>query len=149
MKYSKRFERDYDFYIKNLDFFDFCGKKDSEFVDKNGNSLVVFDDDGVSAKEAFYGYESFGKILKTKEADLLLRLHKCKASINLHIEMWSEGRAEGTLPRIEFDTFAKASGFLKWIVKAVESQKWKVLEKKYGKGFGVKQMIDYEKRWNL
>lgn len=124
MRYSRRFERDYDFYIKNLNRFSFCGKSDHDFMDKKGNSMVVNDDNGVSAKEAFYNYESQGKISKTSDPKLLLSLHKCKSSINLHISLWAEGRRDGTFPKIEWDQYAKEVGLLTCICKAVEKNTW-------------------------
>lgn len=141
MKYSKRFNRDYNFYINNLDKFSFCGKKDVSFY-----PLVIFDDQGVCAKEAFYAYESKGKILKTNEPLLLMALHKCKASINLHITLWSEGREDGTFPRIEWEEYVKEKKLLPWIKKAVEAQMWKIRNFRYGYGFGFKEIIEYEKR---
>lgn len=141
MKYSKRFNRDYNFYIRNLERFSFCGKEYSQF-----SHLVIFDDKGITAKEAFYYYESMGKVLKTNEATLLISLHICKASINLHIKMWSEGIADGIFPKIEWKEYAKKEGFLKWIEKAVYAQTWKIRELKYGDGFGFKEIIEYEKR---
>lgn len=122
MKYSKRFERDYNFYIKNLERFSFCGKKDNEFIDKKGNPIVIYDDEGINAKEAFYVYESRGEICKTNEPELLLALHRCKASINLHINLWAEGRRDGTFPRIEWKNYAKEIGFPVWVSDAVENQ---------------------------
>lgn len=129
MKYSARFERDYEFYIKNLERFSFCGKNDNEFLDKNGNDIVVSDINGVCAKEAFYEYDSTGKISKTYEPELLLNLYKCKASINLHITLWAHGRGEGTFPRIEWDEYVKKIGLLPWISKAVEKKMWDYRDK--------------------
>lgn len=131
MKYSKKFERDYKFYIDNLSRFSFCGKADDEFFDRNGNILVIYDRDGASAKYAFYLYESNGEIVKTFDEKLLLSLHKAKASINLHIKMWSDGRIDGTLPKVEFEEYCNSIFMPKWVLKAVESNAQPVMRKIY------------------
>lgn len=96
MKYSPNFERDYTFYLNNVDNFTFCGT----LLPKH---LAVYDKNGVTAKEAFYHIESSGKNKPTKEPDLLNKLLLCKASVNFQIKQWAEGRADGTLPHIEFN----------------------------------------------
>lgn len=63
--------------------------------------IVLFDKNGVSGKEAFYQWDSNGKILPTKHANLFSLL-KTKGSANLHIKMYAEDRAKGLLPLIEF-----------------------------------------------
>lgn len=130
-KYSNKFERDYNFYINNLDKFNFCGKRDEDFLDKHGHKLVVYDVNGVTAKRAFLNYESQGIISETFEPELLLKLHKCKASIHFHIILWGSGRGDGTFPRIEWEEYAKEAGLLKWILKAVDQQMW-IYRDKYG-----------------
>lgn len=123
MKYSKRFQRDYAFYLANRDRFSFDGC--AEYVNKKGESLIQESSDGCSAKEAFYAYDSKGEINPTCEPGLLEELYRCKGSINLHISMWAEGRAEGTFPGVEFEEYAKEVGLLPWVVDAVEKQKWR------------------------
>jgi len=82
-KYSKGFTRDYDFYLKSKDRFTFAGVK----VDG-----ILFDETGVSAKEAFYRQDTKGEtMVSTREPDLLKEIITCKKSINLHIKMWVEG----------------------------------------------------------
>lgn len=127
MGYSRRFNRDYKFYLKNLNVYSFCGK--ANFTDKDGNKLVIFDVNGDSAKHSFFCWESHGEIIKTREPELLLSLHKCKASINLHITLWSEGRASGDFPGIEFDEYCKINNMPKWVIKSVENQKIKIMSK--------------------
>lgn len=127
MRFSRRFERDYGFYLRVMNIFNFDGN--NHYLDKKGNNLIVHDIDGISAKEAFYLYDSDGKILPTSEPELLKNLFRTKASINLHIEMWAEGRADGTFPGIEFEEYAKEMKFPGWVIKAVEKQKKKLLFK--------------------
>lgn len=125
MRFSKRFESDYAFYISNRDKFNFDGK--NNYTDKKGNDLIKYSQSGKSAKEAFYLYDSNGKIVATNEPELLIALYRTKASINLHISMWAEGRADGTFPGIEFGAYAKETQLPQWVVKAVEAQKDKLL----------------------
>jgi len=126
MKYSKKFERDFEWYSKNSNIFNFDGS--FEYYNKVGESLIHFEENGVPAKKAFYLYDSQGKIVKTKEPELLRELYKCKGSINLNIKMWAEDRAKGILPKILFDEMVKELELLDWMVEAVEKQKVKYYE---------------------
>jgi hypothetical protein len=94
MKYSKSFERDYAFYLKNIDVFNFCGTLNPRF-EAIGNGIK-------SAKEVFYLIDSHGKNEPTVEPYLLNKLLLTKASVNFQIKQWSEARAEGVLPLSEF-----------------------------------------------
>ena len=81
MKFSPRFNRDWQFYKVNAKKFSFCGedvKIDSSYT-------------GVSAKQAFYALDSRGVRLPTREPAQLKAVLECKKSINLHIRMWAEG----------------------------------------------------------
>ncbi len=95
MKYSKGFERDYTFYLQNIDNFVFCGTVEPSFV-------AIPDSNGKSAKECFMRIDSNGVNLPCNEPELLNRLLLCKASINFQIKQWAEGRSDGTLPLMEF-----------------------------------------------
>lgn len=142
MKYSKNFERDYQWYLKNLDEFNFCGTLNSKYEAISGGTR--------SAKECFYCIESEGKNYPCAEPELLNRLLLTKASINFQIKQWAEGRAEGTLPLSEFSNpnstelhtlewvngqpvyhkdIETQYGLLDWMVKAVENQKYKFYKK--------------------
>ena len=98
-EYSKNFERDYSFYLKNKDVFNFDGS--IYYSNKKGESLVNYSENGLSAKESFYKYDSNGEASFCKEPELLYQILKTKGSINFHIKMWSEGRYDGTLPKHE------------------------------------------------
>lgn len=126
MKYSKKFERDFEWYSKKSDIFNFDGS--FEYYNKTGESLIQFEENGMPAKKAFYLYDSQGKIVKTKEPVLLRELYRCKGSINLNIKMWAEDRAKGILPKILFDEMVKELELLDWMVEAVEKQKVKYYE---------------------
>lgn len=93
--FSKNFERDYNFYLKNLDEFNFCGTL-------NPKHSAIEDTNGLSAKECFYYIESQGKNKPCREPKLLNALLLTKASINFQIKEWAQGRADGTLRLIEF-----------------------------------------------
>lgn len=64
--------------------------------------IILFDKNGVTGKEAFYQWDSNGKILSTRHPNLLLSLLKTKGSVNLNIKMYAEDRAKGSLPLINF-----------------------------------------------
>jgi hypothetical protein len=110
MKYSQNFEKAYNFYHSNMDEFTFCGASLSETT-----HTAIFSKDGVSAKEAFYSIESFGKNIPTYESELLNRLLMCKAGVNFNIKYWAEGVAEGLFTLNEL-----TDGYQVWVKKAVE-----------------------------
>jgi len=84
MKFSKGFNRDYEFYLKNKERFSFAGVRVDITRCDEGT--------GISAKEAFYRIDTRGeKNINTNEPELLNELVRCKKSINLHIKMWVEG----------------------------------------------------------
>lgn len=95
IKYSKAFERDYEFYLSNLDEFNFCGTL-------NPKHTAIYSSAGLAAKECFYFIESEGKNKPCREPELLNRLLLTKASVNFQIKEWAQGRADGTLPLVEF-----------------------------------------------
>ena len=112
MKYSKNFERDYEWYLKYKNIFTFDGNM-------NTSDKVIFSENGKSAKECFYIQDSQGKIVSTNEPELLFQLYKCKGSINFHIKMWVEGIAEGVS---NINEFIVEFELLEWMIKAIENQ---------------------------
>lgn len=123
MKFSDKFERDYSFYLQNIDFFNFDGVKD--YYDKKGNNLIVHDENGVTAKEAFFIYDSQGKIRPTCEPKLLRLILRTKGSVNLHIKTYAEDRASGLLCKFEVAEIAKETNAPDWFSDAIEEQKFK------------------------
>lgn len=112
MNYKQNFEDKFNWYYRNRKkySFDACvwriadnNPASIEKVSQMG-SYVVFDRNGVDAKEAFYMMETFGKIVPTRAPKLLIELLKCKGGVNFQIKQWAEGRADGTLPLIEFSS---------------------------------------------
>lgn len=136
MKYSKANERDFKFYLTNRKVFSFCGTGRDSIT-----NTPIFDKRGVSGKHAFFSIENNGKNIPTKHPNLLSSLLLAKASVNFNIRMWAEGRADGTLPLIEFSQKTASIKYPhlsieidgkdietelnlpQWIVTAVENQK--------------------------
>jgi hypothetical protein len=122
MKYSKGFDRDYNFYKSNIDLFSFSG---SQFDYPSKHCNVIEDCKGVTAKESFYYWESNGEIVPTKEPKLLKGILKAKSSINLHIKEWAMDRAKAYLPKIVWLDMVKEMNLPQWVYEAVENQKSK------------------------
>jgi len=83
MKYSKNFERDYEFYLRHIGRFRFAGGAQIPEPE--------FKEDGVSAKRAFHILDSQGKLVPTREPERLVDLIVTKKGINFHLKMWAEG----------------------------------------------------------
>ncbi|WP_299535598.1 hypothetical protein [Ulvibacterium sp.] len=126
MKFSKKYERDYHWYLSVIDVFSFDGTE--EYHNNQGVDLIQFDRRGRTAKECFYLYDSNGIIKPTCEPEKLKALYKTKGSVNLHIKMFAKDRAKGYLPRIEFEKMCKEFNVPDWFVVAVENQKEKYYE---------------------
>lgn len=126
MKYSQSFERDFRWYTKWATLFNFDGA--SSYHDKKGNAKIVGNPQGHPAKEAFYQFDSSGRIIPTNQPLTLESLYRCKGSINLHIKQWAEGRAEGTLPRKDWEAIQAEYELLPWMIDAVHQQYIKLLQ---------------------
>jgi len=83
--------------------------------------LIVYDAKGASGKEAFYAWDSTGEVLPTRHPNLLHSLLKTKGSVNLHVKMYAQSRADGTLPLMEFSVrqAVKAYGAFKVLREAL------------------------------
>jgi hypothetical protein len=119
MKYSKKFEEDYNLYFRLKDIFNF-----SPFDVLKGRKPIP-NIKNYSAKEAFFYLDSQGKLYDTPEMDLLIQLLICKASINFHIKMYAQTRAEETLSFKELKEIQREYRLPPWFVEAVEKQKQK------------------------
>jgi hypothetical protein len=128
MKYSEKFERDWNWYNKYKDVFNFDGVQ--HYYNKKGDSIIINKEDGFTAKECFYKYDSEGKILPCKEPNLLYQVLKCKGSINLHIKMWSEDRANLLLFKCDLDELSEQYELLDWQLLAIENQTNRILKLK-------------------
>lgn len=81
MKYSRQFERDYNFYLQNADKFNFAPYQ----------PIIEASLKGYDAKYCFYKLDSEGKLLPCNEPELLHSLLICKKSIGFHLKLWAEG----------------------------------------------------------
>jgi len=121
-EYSENFERDYNFYLNNLELFDFCGT----LLPKH---RAIKEDKGLSAKEVFYLIDSQGKNKECCEPELLDKLLLCKAGVNFQIKQWAEGRFDATLPSVELERELQKINAPEWVSIAVERQKRKLYDK--------------------
>lgn len=138
MKYSKNFERDYNWYLKYKSIFIFSGSPPKKI--EIGYKYT--------AKEAFYLYDSQGKLVSTYEPELLQQIFKCKESVNFQIKQWVEGLSDYSFPSIDVDRFLKSKDLvwkddgtfseqsiieqyelLPWMIDAIQKQ----THKYYGK----------------
>jgi len=117
MKYKQNFVRDVTFYLKTRHLFNFDGCV--AYVDKRGNSVIIYDENGVDGIHAFHVWDSQGKIIPTKHPRLLETLLRTKGSVNLHIKMYKEDRISGIFPKCEFELFVKEINAPDWFSKAV------------------------------
>lgn len=122
MKYSDRFNKDFYWYLSVRHIFNFDGQH--TYINKKGQSLITFDSNGVSGKEAFYLYDSQGVIKPTKHPNLLFTLLKTKGSVNLHIKMYAEDLAKSYLSKLEFREYCEEFKAPVWFREAVEKQRW-------------------------
>lgn len=125
MKYSKNFERDYNWYLSVSDIFSFDGTKD--YYNKKGIELIQFSENGKTAKECFYLYDTNGVVKPTCEPHKLKILLKTKGSVNLHVKMYAEDRAKGYLLKEDFDKICDQYTLPKWFINAVNNQKSKII----------------------
>ena len=121
MKYSKNFERDYEWYFKYKNIFTFDANIET-------NKFIISSPDGENAKYCFYKKDSEGKVIPTREPDILFKLLKCKGSINFQIKEWAIDRGKGWLGYKEFEDIIKEFELLDWMIDAVENQKYKYTE---------------------
>ena len=115
-RYSQAFERDFKWYLAIRHDFSFDGRLPIK---------IVYDKNGISGKEAFFLYDSQGKLCPTRHPLLLASLIRTKGSVNLHIKMYAEDRANGCLPSILFKELCTAYNVPEWFIMAVEQQKIK------------------------
>lgn len=99
-KYNSNFIRDVKWYLKMRNTFNFDGS--GGYYDKMGDSVIRYDKNGVSGIEAFFKWDSNGVIVGTRHPNILRAILKTKGAINLQIKLWAQGRADGTLPLVEF-----------------------------------------------
>lgn len=126
LKYNTNFERDFKWYLSVRHIFNFDGSH--SYYNKKGENIIMYNKNGVSGKEAFYYWDSNGQIKSTKHPNLLLTLLKIKGSVNLHIKMYAEDRAECNWGSLEFRALCIKIKSPSWFREAVEKQKWKYVK---------------------
>ena len=126
-KYSFNFIRDVKWYLSMRHIFNFDGCND--YYNKKGELIIQYDKNGVDGIEAFFQWDSNGKIKSTKHPNLLYTLLKVKGSTNLHIKMYAEDRADCNMNFIEFRALCIHFKAPYWFRESVEKQKikyWKI-----------------------
>lgn len=113
-RYSDNFNRDYKFYLATKDVFTFSGSLP--------RWNIISDPNGVDAKHCFWSIDSNGKPLPCKEDKLLQEILKCKESVNFHIKMYSEGRAEGIMTSTELEEICDQLNSPIWFKEAIDKQ---------------------------
>jgi hypothetical protein len=126
-KYNQKFLNDIKFYLRVRNIFDFDGK--AHYHNKKGNNIIQYDKNGVDGIEAFHGFDSCGIIQPTKHPNILHTLLKIKGGVNLHIKMYAESRAEGTLSLTELRCMCIKHKTPSWFMEAIENQKMKYWKK--------------------
>lgn len=117
MKYSKTFERDWEFY-SNMDSENFKTEKE-----------IKFDPLGKCAKEVFYRMDTHGlKDITTSEPELLIKSINAKEFANLQIKLWAESIADGTAFYFEIEKWIDELNYPEWSKKAVENQAKRMIE---------------------
>ncbi len=76
------FERDWEFYMKNMKKFTFCGCV---------IEIPKYSNDGLSAKLCFYKFDTEGLLLSCTSPQLFHDVLRCKKSIGFHIILYTEG----------------------------------------------------------
>lgn len=125
MKFSPKFNRDWDFYSNPLtqEFFSFSGKPDSEFLPK-----IKSDSNGKTAKECFHVLDSTGKVVGCCDSVLLLSVFKTKASVNFQIKQWANMFRDGSMLPVELTQLEKELDMPSWVVEAVVRQSGRKFE---------------------
>lgn len=124
MKYTDNFNRDFCWFLKMRHTFNFDGC--SNYFNKKGENIIQYDRNGIDGKKAFYLWDSQGVIKPTKHPNLLHTLLKIKGSVNLHIKMYAEDRANANMGGLEFRAMCIKWKSPDWFRQAVENQKVKI-----------------------
>lgn len=122
--YNANFERDFKWYMSMRHRFNFDGS--AGYWNKKGENIIQYDKNGCDGKEAFFQWDSNGKIKPTKHPNILRTLLKVKGSVNLHIKMYAEDRAACNMGFIEFRALCIHFKAPLWFREAVERQKVKL-----------------------
>lgn len=110
-KYSRAYQRDFEFYSANVGRFAFCGR-----------SVPVPDRGSMTVKKAFLVYDSQGKLMPCVDPASLAALIACKASVNFHIKLWAQGVKQGVLGGPELREILHEISAPEWVYRAIVGQ---------------------------
>lgn len=86
---------------------------------------TAFAPSGVSAMECWFAKDAHGKTLPCREPELLDKVLRGKASVNLQVKLWAEDVANGKLlPQAELVEYVH--GWPEWVLRAVMAQAGKI-----------------------
>ena len=120
-RYSENFTRDFNWYLKMRNTFNFDGRLNYE--DK-----IIYSKKGVDAKKAFLKLDSEGIVLPTKHPNILESILKTKGGVNLHIKMYGQDLANQRLTLLEFRMWCiYCWQSPDWFREAVQRQRYKIL----------------------
>jgi len=88
MKYSNRFNEDFEFYLKNIRFAYLENGLVCQFHGKGIPEVQKGEND---VKKAFYEFDTHGKLIPCENPALLIELIITKRMINWQIKQWAEG----------------------------------------------------------
>jgi hypothetical protein len=111
MKFSRQFNRDWDFYLSQIDPAAVIGAKD---FSAQGKFAAAFDPDGVDAKTAFWNYDSKGVVVQTTEPDIAAAVVACKGRlVQVTCLMWAQDLVAGIVMADEIMEWS--SSMPKWV----------------------------------
>ena len=103
IKYSDEFNRDWLFYDS-----EHTPKYWYLLLSKDGNLLVVPNQQGKTAKECFWLFDSLGYIVPCREPNRLVRAYTAKFASGITIDNWLDSCGEGTLSRKEVKQYCQS-----------------------------------------
>jgi len=121
MNASLRVKQDFQFYLETP--LDMVGKV-------VGAPPLVPDPRGKSALECWVFYDTHGKTMPCAEPEVLDKVRRSKASINLMVKLWAEDLAGALLSRAEVQRYTE--GWPTWVARAVEEQAAKLAQRQVG-----------------
>lgn len=96
----------------------------SDTLDHVRNTSFEESSEGLSPLECLYVYDTYGEKKPCNDIEGLRKILNGKASINFHIQLWSEGIYEGTFFRLEL---MEAYPWLpQWVWDALHKEVWKL-----------------------
>ena len=119
MKYSKRFEEDFELYYRlryDFTFAPFDVLKNRPWLEPLGD---------IDIKQAFFQFDTHGKLFAIANKSELVQTVAAKASLNFHIKQYADSRAKGWMGHEELLEIQQHYDLPEWFVIAVERQRVK------------------------